>query len=76
MPFSTRIDLVALGAAGRKVSAVEPVEPTEGARLPRWRQDGNAVSLDVDAKAFAYRLRLLNGRNDMERIANRKERWK
>ena len=76
LPFSARIDLVALGAAGRKVSAVEPVEPTEGAMRPHWRQDGDAVSLDVDAKAFAYRLKFLDAPDAVERKGCGKEQRK
>ena len=62
LPFGARIDLAALGAAGRKVSAVESVEPAEDVRRPHWQQVGDAVSLEVDAKAFAYRLKFVNGR--------------
>ena len=42
--------------AGAPSPAVEPVEPMPGAAAPEWRQEGDTLSLAVDAKAFAYRI--------------------
>ena len=57
LPFKARIDLKMFGAAGRKVAAVDPVEPSGGAMPPRWRQNGDEVSFEADSNAFAYRLK-------------------
>ena len=55
-PFTAKIDLSAFGAKGRRVARVEAMEPEDGSRTPRWTQTGDALTLDVDARAFAYRL--------------------
>ncbi len=57
LPFRARIDLRMFGAAGRKVAAVDSIEPSGRAVPPRWRQDGDEVSFEADANAFAYRLK-------------------
>ena len=56
LPFRARIALGAFGATGRQIVALEPVEPWIGAAPSRWQQEGDAVSFEVDARAFAYRL--------------------
>ena len=40
----------------RRIERVEALEPEAGAREPKWTQTGDALELDVDAKAFGYRL--------------------
>ena len=51
--FSAEIDV----PAGLTVSGVEAVEPEPGAQAPSWRQNGTRLSLAVDSRAFAYRIR-------------------
>lgn len=63
-PFRAELDLsnrksVVAGApfhAAPAVLAVEPVEPASGSASPIWRQEGSALFLALDAKAFAYRI--------------------
>ena len=67
-PFRAEIDLASIallaappspgGAAAPAVVAAEPVEPALYAAWPTWSQTGGVLSLSVDAKAFAYRIRL------------------
>ena len=47
------------GAAGRMVAGVDAVEPEKGAAAPTWCQTGNVLKVTCDAKAFAYRIRLM-----------------
>ena len=55
-PFKAKIDLAAFGAKGRRIERVEALEPAADAREPKWTQEDDALELDVDAKAFGYRL--------------------
>ncbi len=55
-PFQAKIDLSAFGAKGRRVARLETIDPEGGSRTPRWTQTGDTLTLDVDARAFAYRL--------------------
>ena len=55
-PFKAKIDLAAFGAKGRRIDRVEALEPAADAREPKWTQAGDALALDVDARAFGYRL--------------------
>ena len=55
-PFRARLDLDALGAAGRRVVRLEAVEAEPGAAAVTWRQKGEQVALSVDGRAFAYRI--------------------
>ena len=56
LPFTARFDLKAFGLAGRRVVSVVSVDPVLGALEPKWAQEGSAVTLSVDACAFAYTL--------------------
>ena len=55
--FTAELDLAALGAEGAQVAAIESVDAETGAAAPRWSQDGAALRIACDAKAFAYRIR-------------------
>ena len=55
--FKATLALDALGAGKRKVKAVETLDPhSPHSRPPEWRQDGPALHLTLDARAFAYRI--------------------
>lgn len=56
-PFQAEIDLSKYGASGRKVSAVEAVDPPQHALPPEFEQKGDRLTLSCDGAAFAYRLR-------------------
>ena len=53
---ATAFGSAAFGAKGRRIDRVEALEPAADAREPKWTQEGDALELDVDAKAFGYRL--------------------
>ena len=61
-PFRAEISLSASFVAGAPsptapaVTAVEPIEPSLDATWPDWSQKDGALSLSLDAKAFAYRI--------------------
>ncbi|MDD4623277.1 MAG: hypothetical protein PHG71_08580, partial [Kiritimatiellae bacterium] len=55
-PLRAEIDLSKFGAAGRRLAAVEAVEPMKYADVPVWRQEGERVMLELDCAAFAYQL--------------------
>ena len=57
LQFKASIDLAALGAPGAVVASVEAVEAKDGARPVKWSQKGNVLDVDVDAVAFAYRIK-------------------
>lgn len=50
------LDLAALGAKGSRVTGIEPVDVADP--KVEWRQDGETVSFDFPARAYAYRLHL------------------
>ncbi len=56
-PFRAAIRLDALDAAHKKVKAVEPLDPFFPPAAPvEWHQDGAALRLACDARAFGYRI--------------------
>ena len=56
-PIRAEIDLAKFGAAGRRLAAVEAIEPAKYADVPVWRQEGDRVCLELDCAAFAYQLK-------------------
>ena len=56
--FRAEIDLAKFGAKGRRISAVEMIDPLPCARAPTFGQKGDLLTLSCDGAAFAYRLRL------------------
>ena len=59
LPFRADLNLAGLGAKGRRLASVEGITQ-EGKPLGAvaFAQEGDVVKMDLDAKAFGYRLRL------------------